>query len=467
MHESASWSAEASRARLRTLRVAACAAGVVLVLSETGCSTLRDAWGFESQMNQARQAGVITGTIDTEGEPQGNLIVVLGVQDPENPGQWIGVDSFVRVIPGQYRFAAAAGRYQVGAYEDRNRNGLLDPGERTRTVRNGPVLELEPGGHVVDDIRLALDATSPPGLTEPMNVLDLVARTPKQQRRFSLWAWSAAGKLCDDLDDARFDAKAGRRGLWNVMDFIHEERAGIYFMEPYDPGRIPILFVHGISGYPQEFRTLMEGLDREKYQAWFYFYPSGFGLDGISAHLATLLIRLQVEHDFDELGVVAHSMGGLVSRGAILKYQTESERDDVRLFVTISTPWGGDRKASRAGEAPIELPESFRDMSPTSDYLRWLFHTSSEEAGEKGASGDLAAPKRLPSGVEYHMVLGFKMSKSSSVANDGTVTVASQARLDAQREARSVRAFDEGHVGILHTPETLSHINALIEARLD
>jgi pimeloyl-ACP methyl ester carboxylesterase len=71
-----------------------------------------------------------------------------------------------------------------------------------------------------------------------------------------------------------------------------------------------------------------------------------------------------VRHRFDELAFVAHSMGGLVSRGAILKYSEETQRDDVRLFVSISVPWGGDKRGVTAQAAPIEVPESFKDLNP-------------------------------------------------------------------------------------------------------
>ena len=63
-------------------------------------------------------------------------------------------------------------------------------------------------------------------------------------------------------------------------------------------------------------------------------------------------------------------MGGLVSRGAILRYADQMGRDDVRLFITLATPWGGAVSAEKAADARIVLPPSFQDMSPSSAYLR-------------------------------------------------------------------------------------------------
>jgi pimeloyl-ACP methyl ester carboxylesterase len=216
-----------------------------------------------------------------------------------------------------------------------------------------------------------------------------------------------------------------------------------------------VLFVHGIGGHPQSFSALFQTLDRKRFQPWFYFYPSGFALDGISAHLATILERLQVKHGFDELAIVAHSMGGLVSRDAIFKYGEETRRDDIELFISISTPWGGDVKAAGAEGAPIELPLSFQDMSPASDFLSQVFYEDDEREIER----------HLPDHVEYHMIFGYRMKGSKAVANDGRVSVASQALLQVQEEAQTIRALDYGHVDILQSPELTERLGLLLEQR--
>lgn len=431
-------------------RIGALGTLLLAALTSTGCALLGQVLGFEEQMAQARQTARISGQAGSEGPAEGPLIVILArLEDGE---RLVGVDSFVRRLPGPYVFVVAPGRYQVGVYEDRNQNGLLDPGERTRANRDGPVLEVGPGGHATDDVILAANATSPPEVAAPVNVLDIVARTPQEQRDFSLWALSVQGEVCEDLSDPAFGPAAGVRGLWQPMDFLVAGEAGIHFLEPYDPDRVPVLFVHGISGYPQEFTTLIDSLDRERFQPWFYAYPSGFALEGVSSHLAAILDRLDVQYAFDDVAIVAHSMGGLVARGALFKYWDETGEPDVKLFVTLSTPWGGATSAESADRAPIELPPVFADMAPDSDYLRWLFYR--DEAGR--------VPKPLPRGVVHHLMFGFHMSGRGRTAADGSVTVASQARLEAQEQAASVRAFDRGHVEILSAPEAVERVNRLL-----
>ncbi len=144
-----------------------------------------------------------------------------------------------------------------------------------------------------------------------------------------------------------------------------------------------------------------------------------------------------------------------MSRGAILEYWQETGREDVSLFLTISTPWGGDVAAARADEAPIDLPPSFADMSPSSDYLRELFY----------ADAKLETSRRLPARADFHMMFGFRMKRSSHTANDGRVSVASQARLEAQQQAATIRAFDHGHVDILHSREAVDRLNLLLADR--
>ena len=93
---------------------------------------------------------------------------------------------------------------------------------------------------------------------------------------------------------------------------------------------------------------------------------------------------------------------------------------------------------------------SFKDMDPSSTYLRWLFYE--DDAGK--------VPKRLPKGAEYHMIFGFH--GSGSACNDGTVRCASQAREVAQEEARTIRAWDYTHVGILESSEAVDRVNRLL-----
>lgn len=100
---------------------------------------------------------------------------------------------------------------------------------------------------------------------------------------------------------------------------------GIYLIHPYDPNKIPILFIHGLLGSPLSWQNLTNELCSdpkilEHYQPWFFLYPTGQPVLESSAQLREDLEATQ--RLFDPSGtavasrhivVVAHSMGGLLA----------------------------------------------------------------------------------------------------------------------------------------------------------
>ena len=140
------------------------------------------------------------------------------------------------------------------------------------------------------------------------------ARSSSAQLQQTLGAATAYG-VVTTLEDPRFREEHAADSLWRPYDFIFDVGPGVYFLEPYDARKIPVLFVHGINGTPTNFRFLIEHLDRTKYQPWLYYYPSGVRLSGLADHLDQTMKTLQLQHGFTQYHVIAHSMGGLVSRG--------------------------------------------------------------------------------------------------------------------------------------------------------
>jgi pimeloyl-ACP methyl ester carboxylesterase len=105
-----------------------------------------------------------------------------------------------------------------------------------------------------------------------------------------------------------------------------QDRAGIYMFEPYQPGKIPVVMVHGLLSSPLCWTTMFNDLRadpelRKRYQFWFYLYPTGNPFLATAADLRHELGRLRGELDpagkdgaLDHMVLVGHSMGGLVSR---------------------------------------------------------------------------------------------------------------------------------------------------------
>ncbi len=89
---------------------------------------------------------------------------------------------------------------------------------------------------------------------------------------------------------------------------------GLFLLEPYDPNKIPVLFVHGINGTPLDWRTIIESLDRRRFQPWILAYASGLPLEANAKYMIEAVTQLRFKYGFESLFLVAHSMGGLVSQ---------------------------------------------------------------------------------------------------------------------------------------------------------
>src|SRR5207245_3461486 len=104
------------------------------------------------------------------------------------------------------------------------------------------------------------------------------------------------------------------------------DRTGVYLLEPYQPGKIPVLMVHGLLSSPLTWAPLFNDLRadpvlRERYQFWFYFYPTGNPYLATAADLRRSLEQLRNDVDprhadpaLEQMVFVGHSMGGLVSK---------------------------------------------------------------------------------------------------------------------------------------------------------
>lgn len=98
------------------------------------------------------------------------------------------------------------------------------------------------------------------------------------------------------------------------------KRAGIYFCQPYDPKKIPIIFVHGLMSSPQIWLDFINQLNanpsfRQRYQPWVFFYPSGAPIAGSALRFHRALAELHTHYPHQKpLVLVGHSMGGIISR---------------------------------------------------------------------------------------------------------------------------------------------------------
>ena len=220
--------------------------------------------------------------------------------------------------------------------------------------------------------------------------------------------------------------------------------ASIQLLEPYQPGRIPVLFVHGIGGSPRDFRPMLDALDRERFQAWVLQYPKDLRLEAATLAMGHALARLQHEHRFASLIIVAHSMGGLVARRYLIDTLDGSDPGFARVLVTFSSPWSGNDWAAVGARLVRYPPGPWIDLTPGSAFLVSLSYP-------------------LPQ-VPHYVFFGYRRAPSllTSQSSDGAITLDSQIPEWLQQQAERTWGFDADHAGILSSEPALGRLNALL-----
>ena len=126
-------------------------------------------------------------------------------------------------------------------------------------------------------------------------------------------------------------ALANRSTIDTLRAFItpgqtRPEESGLFMLGPYEPGKVPVLFVHGLisdrftwANVANELRVQGDLMDR--YQIWGYEYPTGEPFLNSAARLRREMSELRSALDpnredksLDQMIIVGHSMGGLVAK---------------------------------------------------------------------------------------------------------------------------------------------------------
>ncbi len=247
------------------------------------------------------------------------------------------------------------------------------------------------------------------------------------------------------LDDNIFKRDNASIGLWKPLEFFKNIGGGVYTLEKFDKRKIPVLFVHGMNGTPLDFVSIINKLDKNKFQALVYYYPTGINLNYSVDILKTVFDYIRNKYQIKKTLIVSHSMGGLVSRGFINIYKDKLE---IPILITISTPWNG-QKFAKLGEDYIKyLPPSFLNMIPGSVYQKKILEDS------------------FPKNLKHHLLFGYN-GKSSLVlekSNDGTISLSSQLFEKAQNQSFEVYGFNENHISILKSKKVINKINTILDS---
>lgn len=212
--------------------------------------------------------------------------------------------------------------------------------------------------------------------------------------------------LAHFLDDPAFRQKdISTLGLLNPAEA--QGIKGLYMVEPFDPNRIPVVMVHGLWSSPTTWMEMFNDLRafpeiRSRFQFWFFLYPTGQPFWTSAAQLRDTLAEVRQVLDpqgqnprLDQMVLVGHSMGGLVSKLQTLEsreqfWQILSEKPldelkatpeekvklakcfyfqsnpSVKRVITIGTPHRGSVFANDytryVGRSWIKLPEMMVEL---------------------------------------------------------------------------------------------------------
>ena len=138
-----------------------------------------------------------------------------------------------------------------------------------------------------------LDPFTPPqgGITAPVTAtIDFHGKEAKLALRRPATQPTAAveGKVrplaADYSAPLLYYKPAGNEMIMGLMGALmggkYMHKMGLYFLQPYDPNRIPVIFVHGLISTPQMWLNVINDLQqdpvlRERYQFWIFAYPTG------------------------------------------------------------------------------------------------------------------------------------------------------------------------------------------------
>ena len=413
---------------MRTKRWARVLAGVAVCMVSSACTLLQ----LRHESQQIVASTVLVGVVQPEAASSAPIVVAAYARH----GDELTLAHCTRLHEaGGFELIVPNGSYELMAFADENDNLRLDPAEPTahRGDPQHPIVATGTG--IVGDLNLRLTRGEAPPLPVGTDFSHCGAK-----RTHSTQAGAIA-----DLNDPVFSQDYGSKGYWSPLEFYREAGGNIYFLEPYDPKRIPVLFIHGAAGSPQDWRYFFDHLDRTRYQAWFFYYPSGAAIESMSHLLSWKLLNLRMKYGFEHLYVVAHSMGGLVARSFLTDYSAMVPGID--LFVSVSTPWAGESSATLGVQHSPAVVPSWIEMQPQGRYMQTLFD------------------RKLPAGLDYYLLFGFKGGVTLvRPNNDGAVTLASQLRTAAQAEAKQVYGFDDDHVGILSSAQAWAQFEAILDA---
>jgi pimeloyl-ACP methyl ester carboxylesterase len=137
------------------------------------------------------------------------------------------------------------------------------------------------------------------------------------------------------------------------------EKTGLYFLEPYDPSRIPVVFVHGLMSSPFTWVKTINGLQqdpevRKRYQPWVFGYPTGNPILYSALRLREELAKVDKFYpNHLPYVVVGHSMGGMLTHAQVTTVTRSMWENDKKIGATARSIFANNSSNSLIERAMI------------------------------------------------------------------------------------------------------------------
>ncbi|HTG02114.1 MAG TPA: hypothetical protein VK654_16145 [Nitrospirota bacterium] len=365
-------------------------------------------------------------------QPFREPLLVVAVSDRFEKNEKVAMTQLTESATVYWTFLPR-GEYTLYVFADLDKDGTFQTEECIGQAQAFVTHERSEGGIVVEGPRIIADVEHP--LSTKIRVRERVR---------------PASYMYDSLDDEFFNPRYGSLGLYQPSEFIAHTQRFLFSLGRFERGKTVVLFVHGIAGTPRDWKYMADGLDRRRFQPFFFYYPSGLRLDKLGTLLAEAIISLYRNAGGGDTQIVlaAYSMGGLVALSAIQKLAEKDSSHLLKLYCSFSTPYLGDESAKKwISSAPVVVP-AWNDIAADSEFLNSL------------------AAKPYPKNPPFHLFFSYydKATIRFGESTDGTVSLRSQLDTPLQKAAVRIYGFHETHDSILNSAAVRSAFFHLLAA---
>jgi pimeloyl-ACP methyl ester carboxylesterase len=278
--------------------------------------------------------------------------------------------------------------------------------------------------------------------------------------------------------------------------------SGLLMLQPYDPTRIPVIFVHGLLSSAYVWRNVVNSLTadpdiRRHYQFWAFSYSTGNPIAYSALLLRDDLGYAQQRYGISQLILIGHSMGGILSRMQVTnsgreiwnaqfkanadKLYAEVPNDSivkralifnadpaVKRVIFVSTPHRGSNLATggigalgmRLIRLPFKvvsaIPKSVEAaLAPNSDLKKYRLPTSI--SGLSPTNPLYQAMDKLPIEAPHNSIIGDRGRGDTPNSSDGVVPYWSSHLDSAQSEV--IVPTDHG---AMKSPKAVAEIHRIL-----